>query len=491
MSSNDTSTQVLPRAQYVADGEQTVFSFPFPVFAYGDLEVFVGAERQRDGYTVHGAGNAAGGTVRFALPPAVGSTVVLRRSVPVETTLQAAAQELSIPPDAAALIYAFTEGLSDKAHAAMVDGAVPIQTVYALIEEALKAGAEAVLESMAESTTNTKVGAPLAMLPMSSYPRDHDPGPDTWWGPEVVVRVPTEFDPAYYVAHLEADEWTVREPGSPPAWSPLEGTPDGWLPIGVAQPASSSGAPIRGVASLRAKVADTDPWITAKHEELRRDSGLDLDGALYRIAQLHHDMDELRRASSTPRDRHGYALCDRCGHDCGMDTMVPAEVWAKIGPRGDDSGMLCPSTILEAHEEYEAWREREREIEAVENWNTGDTALDLVGYARMERVRMLLETELPARDFTDLLFRSRYYRSLQSQCDRIEEALHRDLEQLVASTLPSRRQRQPHRRTTSASPSHDQYDLFDNAHSNNQPGDGPDQRTNDGVGANHIPVAGR
>lgn len=47
--------------------------------------------------------------------------------------------------DVAALIHAFTEGLGEKAHAAMMGGAVPIQTVYALIAEALNAGAEAVL----------------------------------------------------------------------------------------------------------------------------------------------------------------------------------------------------------------------------------------------------------------------------------------------------------------------------------------------------------
>ncbi|MFP5512562.1 MAG: hypothetical protein ACLGJC_05735 [Alphaproteobacteria bacterium] len=90
-----------------------------------------------------------------------------------------------------------------------------------------------------------------------------------------------------------------------------------------------------------------------------------------------------------------------------------------------------PTTIQEAHAEYEAWREREREIEAAENWKTGDTALDLAAYGRMERVRMLLETELPARDLADLLFRSRYYRALETQCDNIEAALHRDLEALA------------------------------------------------------------
>jgi len=92
-----------------------------------------------------------------------------------------------------------------------------------------------------------------------------------------------------------------------------------------------------------------------------------------------------------------------------------------------------PTTIQEAHAEYESWREREREIEAAENWQTGDTALDLVAYGRMERVRMLLETEIPARNLADLAYRSRYYRALECQCDRIEEALHRDVEALATT----------------------------------------------------------
>lgn len=143
--SNDTPAQALPRAQHVGNGTQTVFRFPFPVFAYGDLEVFLSAELQKSGYLIHGLGSADGGSVRFNDPPAAGASVLLRRTVPTEAPALAT-QDRPIPPDAAAVIHAYTEGLSEKAYAAQVDGAVPIQTVYALIEEALNAGAEAVLE---------------------------------------------------------------------------------------------------------------------------------------------------------------------------------------------------------------------------------------------------------------------------------------------------------------------------------------------------------
>ncbi|HYD67602.1 phage tail fiber protein, partial [Azospirillum sp.] len=73
-----------PRAQYVADGAQAAFTFPFPIFASEDVQVFLGAALQSTGYTVSGAGDSAGGTVAFASAPAAGTTVTLRRRVPVE-----------------------------------------------------------------------------------------------------------------------------------------------------------------------------------------------------------------------------------------------------------------------------------------------------------------------------------------------------------------------------------------------------------------------
>ncbi|WP_207460164.1 glycosyl hydrolase family 28-related protein [Azospirillum sp. SYSU D00513] len=75
-----------PRAQYLADGAQTVFSFPFPVFTAEDLQVFLGAALQSTGYAVAGAGATAGGTVTFAAAPAAGTAVLLRRRTPIERT---------------------------------------------------------------------------------------------------------------------------------------------------------------------------------------------------------------------------------------------------------------------------------------------------------------------------------------------------------------------------------------------------------------------
>lgn len=75
-----------PRVQYVADGAQAAFAFPFPIFAAGDLQVFLGAAMQSTGYTVAGAGDTMGGAVTFGTPPASGTTVTLRRRVPLERT---------------------------------------------------------------------------------------------------------------------------------------------------------------------------------------------------------------------------------------------------------------------------------------------------------------------------------------------------------------------------------------------------------------------
>ena len=74
----------IPRVQYSADGRQTAFTYPFPIFASEDLEVYLGAALQQAGYTVAGAGATAGGTVTLAAAPAAGVVVTLSRRVPIE-----------------------------------------------------------------------------------------------------------------------------------------------------------------------------------------------------------------------------------------------------------------------------------------------------------------------------------------------------------------------------------------------------------------------
>jgi len=74
---------IRPRIQYTADGVQTDFTYPFPIFAAGDLKVYLGDALQAGGYTVSGAGQSAGGLASFAAAPAAGTKVTLLRALAV------------------------------------------------------------------------------------------------------------------------------------------------------------------------------------------------------------------------------------------------------------------------------------------------------------------------------------------------------------------------------------------------------------------------
>ncbi len=79
---------ISPRIQYSADGAQTAFTFPFPIFTDTDMEVYedLTLKSSPGDYTVSGAGNSSGGTVTFAAPPTAGSIVTLRRNIAIERT---------------------------------------------------------------------------------------------------------------------------------------------------------------------------------------------------------------------------------------------------------------------------------------------------------------------------------------------------------------------------------------------------------------------
>ncbi|KAA2214359.1 hydrolase [Teichococcus oryzae] len=75
---------IAPRAHYAADGAQTIFVFPFPIFEEGDLEVRLDGMVQSEGFTIQGVGQSAGGAVLFGVPPAAGRQVLLRRMMVIE-----------------------------------------------------------------------------------------------------------------------------------------------------------------------------------------------------------------------------------------------------------------------------------------------------------------------------------------------------------------------------------------------------------------------
>ncbi len=75
---------VAPRIQYVCDGIQAAFIYPFAVFRTADLEVWRDGARVSAGFSVSGAGVSSGGVVLFTVPPAQGSRLTLRRRVALE-----------------------------------------------------------------------------------------------------------------------------------------------------------------------------------------------------------------------------------------------------------------------------------------------------------------------------------------------------------------------------------------------------------------------
>lgn len=75
---------VVPLVRYLANGTQTEFIYPFPIFASEDLAVYLNGAQQNSGFTVEQAGETAGGTVTFASAPQTGLLVTLERLLPLE-----------------------------------------------------------------------------------------------------------------------------------------------------------------------------------------------------------------------------------------------------------------------------------------------------------------------------------------------------------------------------------------------------------------------
>ncbi len=79
-------TTTPPRVQYIADGVQSLFVFPFPIFDANNLQVFVDGLLQSGTYTTAGVGASHGGSVGFLTPPPAGARITIRRQLPVQRT---------------------------------------------------------------------------------------------------------------------------------------------------------------------------------------------------------------------------------------------------------------------------------------------------------------------------------------------------------------------------------------------------------------------
>lgn len=75
---------VTPIVRYVANGVQTAYSYPFPIFASEDLAVYMDGAKQASGFTISGAGNTSGGDVTFDSAPADTAIITLARELPIE-----------------------------------------------------------------------------------------------------------------------------------------------------------------------------------------------------------------------------------------------------------------------------------------------------------------------------------------------------------------------------------------------------------------------
>jgi len=86
MDQHITIGDIAPRIQYVADGTQASFTFPFPIFAAADMEVRLDGLVLTAGFIVNGAGQSDGGEVVFDTPPLAGRAITLRRHLAIART---------------------------------------------------------------------------------------------------------------------------------------------------------------------------------------------------------------------------------------------------------------------------------------------------------------------------------------------------------------------------------------------------------------------
>ncbi len=77
---------IAPIVRYVADGIQTTYSYPFPIFASEDLTVTLNGAPQASGFSISGAGNTSGGSVTFSIAPAEETIITLTRELTIERT---------------------------------------------------------------------------------------------------------------------------------------------------------------------------------------------------------------------------------------------------------------------------------------------------------------------------------------------------------------------------------------------------------------------
>ncbi len=76
--------EIMPIVRYLANGVETLFTYPFPIFSSENLLVSFDGAPQNSGFTVLNAGQTSGGEIQFDYPPPNGVVVTLERRLTLE-----------------------------------------------------------------------------------------------------------------------------------------------------------------------------------------------------------------------------------------------------------------------------------------------------------------------------------------------------------------------------------------------------------------------
>lgn len=73
-----------PRQQYLADGVERAYGFPFPLLDANDLLVWLDDQPSPLAYSISGLNQSVGGSILFASPPAAGCRITLARRMAIK-----------------------------------------------------------------------------------------------------------------------------------------------------------------------------------------------------------------------------------------------------------------------------------------------------------------------------------------------------------------------------------------------------------------------
>lgn len=208
----DVVENITPRVQYTAAALQTVFDYPFPIFAQTDLVVYIGAVLQVLGtnYTVAGVGADHGGTITFVVPRTAGQIVTLYRDTTIERITDF---QQNGPNRSAALndeldrITVVQQELKSKIGralrfpftAATTDAQQELSPISSWLGKFLRISAAGILEaaevvSSVVALTQSVIGALLNPQTLAEAAAGIDP-PNKWYRAENVLRYGTNSTP--------------------------------------------------------------------------------------------------------------------------------------------------------------------------------------------------------------------------------------------------------------------------------------------------------